>query len=241
MNPILIFTDGSSRGNPGPGGWGAILIVPEQNEKNYESGSMKYEVREIGGREEHTTNNRMELTAVIRSLSIIHNSKFVIQIFSDSKYVITGITKWVHSWIKNNWINSQKKPVENRDLWEELTALAKQFQIEWKYVAGHTGHPANERCDEIATSFADNTPPKLYSGVLENYRIDISGLSSEANATNVKPFYLSMVEGVIERHDSWAECEKRVKGKSGVKFKKIKSRHEAETVTESWKKEKGNR
>ena len=150
-NSTLIFTDGASRGNPGPGGWGAILVLPSQNGENHESGIKNYEVKEIGGRAEFTTNNRMELTAVIQALSIIHNSGFLIQIYSDSRYLINGITDWIFSWQKNGWINSQKKPVENQDLWKELLKISSGKKIEWKYVAGHSGHAANERCDEIAT------------------------------------------------------------------------------------------
>src|SRR3989338_9336051 len=163
---IIIFTDGSSRGNPGPGGFGAIVIADGK-------------VTELGGREEHTTNNRMEMMAVIEVLAFIQNQGstfFPIQgrtliLYSDSAYVINGITKWVHGWKKNNWITSQKKPVENRDLWEQLDSLCTIYRTEWKQVGGHVGVAGNERCDEIATAFADGEKPELYSGVLENYRI----------------------------------------------------------------------
>src|SRR3989338_8495171 len=163
---IIIFTDGSSRGNPGPGGFGAIVIADGK-------------VTELGGREEHTTNNRMEMMAVIEVLEYIKNQGstfFPIQgrtliLYSDSAYVINGITKWVHGWKKNNWITSQKKPVENRDLWEQLDSLCTIYRTEWKQIGGHVGVAGNERCDEIATAFADGGKPELYSGVLENYRI----------------------------------------------------------------------
>jgi len=163
---IYIFTDGSSRGNPGPGGWGAILIG--------KFGS--FEVKELGGGEAHTTNNRMELSAAIRALSFatsqlqnFSTSKLVI--YTDSGYLVEGITKWIHNWQKRRWKTADKKPVLNRDLWEELYGLADGKKIEWKHIRGHVGVAGNERCDEIATSFADGESPKLYSGVLQNYGI----------------------------------------------------------------------
>ena len=117
---ITIFTDGSSRGNPGPGGFGAIIVKHNDSQNNAEQTRNNAEVTELGGREEYTTNNRMELLAVIRALQQIQDFRFKIQVFSDSGYVINGITKWVFGWRKNNWITSTKSPVENRDLWETL-------------------------------------------------------------------------------------------------------------------------
>src|SRR3989344_7116936 len=148
---IVVFTDGSSRGNPGPGGFGAILILPSQDEKNTELGIKNFEVREIGGREIHTTNNRMELQAAIEALSFLSNVKGSasakaladrrrsIVFYTDSSYLINGITKWVLGWRKNDWKTTLKKDVENRDLWEKLIDVAKEKQIEWKYVSGHVG------------------------------------------------------------------------------------------------------
>jgi ribonuclease HI len=176
----------------------------------------------------------MELLAAISALkSLEKENALPIEIFSDSKYVIHGITEWVHGWIKNNWINSQKKPVENRDLWERLFELSQKFHITWSYVAGHSGHPANERCDEIATSFADEDPTLLYSGPRATYAVSLDAPAEYTKASG-KPFYLSMVSGVVEEHTTWAECEKRVKGKSGVKFKKVKSRAEADSALKVW-------
>ena len=150
---ITIFTDGSSKGNPGPGGWGVII---KRNGK----------VEEMGGGEEYTTNNRMELTAAIKALLElgIRNyelGKGKIVVHSDSKYLIDGITKWIHNWQKNNWRTKDRKAVLNRDLWEKLYELIAGKEIEWKYVAGHIGHPENERCDEIAQAFAEGKTPKL--------------------------------------------------------------------------------
>ena len=144
---FTIYTDGSSRGNPGPGGWAAILIKGK-------------EVREIGGREEHTTNNRMELKAAIEGLKAVSaGSKVVIN--ADSEYVVKGMTLWIKGWIVKNWRTAAKKPVLNQDLWQELLKAAEGKNIEWKVVLGHSGVEYNERADVIATSFADNMPIEL--------------------------------------------------------------------------------
>lgn len=157
MNTI-IFTDGSSRGNPGPGGWGTII---KENGR----------VKELGGGYRETTNNRMELTAAIEGLRNAKGEE--ITVFSDSEYVIKGITEWIHGWLERGWKNSQKKDVLNRDLWEPLYQLSRGKKISWKYVAGHTGNPGNERCDEIATAFADGLSPELYDNVDKGYKIPL--------------------------------------------------------------------
>ena len=157
---IIIYTDGSARGNPGPAGWASIILI----------GKEKFE---IGGRAEKATNNQMELSSPIGALKYIKKQRLArtvlasdvlasdIEIFSDSKYVILGITEWIFNWQKNNWKNAAKKPVVNRELLEELFELTKKFKIKWTYVEGHTGNKWNERADEIAISFADNEPVKL--------------------------------------------------------------------------------
>lgn len=165
---ITIYTDGSSRGNPGPGGWGAVLVRDDK-------------VVEIGGSDEHTTNNRMELTACIRALEFTisnfqparlgHSGGFSkIQINTDSEYVMKGITEWVKNWQKKGWKTANKKPVLNQDLWQKLLELTGDKKIEWKYVAGHAGVRLNERADEIATDFADDLAPDLYNGPRDKYR-----------------------------------------------------------------------
>src|SRR3989338_2323210 len=238
---IIIFTDGSSRGNPGPGGFGAIVIADGK-------------VTELGGREEHTTNNRMEMMAVIEVLEYIKNQGstfFPIQgrtliLYSDSAYVINGITKWVHGWKKNNWITSQKKPVENRDLWEQLDSLCTIYRTEWKQVGGHVGVAGNERCDEIATAFADGNRPELYSGVLENYGIKNileipqgrtlnpqKGPTLKKQHSHAKAYsYVSMVGGKILTHKTWSECEARVKGKPARYKKAVSVENEKEIIAE---------
>src|SRR3989338_2781258 len=151
-NSVVIFTDGSSRGNPGPGGYASIIIFPESNDNGHDTlHASRYTLHELGGREEHTTNNRMELRAAIEALSFIrtlHATHFTLHIFSDSSYLINGITKWIHGWHKNGWKTKDKRDVENRDLWEALVKAVSGKTVEWKHVDGHVGVAGNTRCDE---------------------------------------------------------------------------------------------
>ncbi len=133
---IKIFTDGACKGNPGPGGWGAILNYNEHKE-------------EIYGSSLNTTNNVMELTAVIKALQILKEPCNII-LTTDSNYVKDGITDWIHNWKKNGWKTANKKPVKNKEIWIELDKLSSIHTIEWKWVKGHSGHPENERADELA-------------------------------------------------------------------------------------------
>jgi len=141
MKQIEIFTDGACKGNPGPGGWGALLR---------KSGTEK----ELSGGEAETTNNRMEMTAAIRALQALTRPCDV-ALYTDSKYMIDGITRWIHGWKKKSWKNAAKKPVANADLWQELDALNQLHNVEWHWVKGHSGHPENERVDRLASDAAD--------------------------------------------------------------------------------------
>ncbi len=133
---INIFTDGACKGNPGPGGWGALIV--EGDKKN-----------EIYGGEASTTNNRMEIMAVIMALNAI-NAKNELTVFTDSTYVQKGINEWIGKWKVNGWITSNKKEVKNKDLWVQLDDLASKFKITWIWVKGHSGHPGNDRADYLA-------------------------------------------------------------------------------------------
>ena len=133
---VEIFTDGACRGNPGPGGWGAILRL----------GSAE---KELWGGEALTTNNRMELTAVIRALEALKRP-IAARVHTDSQYVLKGISEWIHGWKRNGWRTADKKPVKNADLWRELDRMAADHRIEWIWVKGHAGHPENERADALA-------------------------------------------------------------------------------------------
>lgn len=141
-NPVKIFTDGACLGNPGPGGYGAIIKCVEG-------------AREISGGNPETTNNRMELTAVIEALRQLERPSNIV-VVTDSNYVVKGMTEWLPGWIKRQWRNSRKKPVLNRDLWETLVFLSRRHQIEWQWVKGHDGHPENERCDLLAKKAAES-------------------------------------------------------------------------------------
>ena len=138
---IEIYTDGACRGNPGPGGWAALLKMGTRE-------------REISGAEPHTTNNRMELTAVIRALEALKRPVRA-RLYTDSQYVRRGITEWLSAWQARGWRTADRKPVKNQDLWERLAELAAAHQIEWHWVPGHAGVPGNERVDRLANEAID--------------------------------------------------------------------------------------
>jgi ribonuclease HI len=133
---IVIHTDGACSGNPGPGGWGAIL---------HWNGHEK----ELSGAEAETTNNRMELMAAIAALEALKR-RSTVRLVTDSTYVRDGVTKWIHGWKRNGWKTAAKKPVKNEDLWKRLDAIASKHDVRWEWVKGHAGHPENERADQLA-------------------------------------------------------------------------------------------
>ena len=151
MKTVVIYTDGACKGNPGPGGWGALLEYDGRR-------------KELFGGEPHTTNNRMELVAVIRALEALTRESDV-AIYTDSQYVKNGIEAWIHGWKRNGWKTSDKKPVKNEDLWRELDELASRHRISWHWVRGHDDNPGNERADALANkgvtleSAVVNRPP----------------------------------------------------------------------------------
>ena len=142
MKEVVIYTDGACSGNPGPGGWGAVL----------KSGPHEKEI--FGGAAE-TTNNRMELTAAIKAINAVKYPCRII-LHTDSTYLKDGITKWIHGWKKNGWRTAAKKPVKNAELWQELDAALSSHDVTWKWVKGHAGHPENERADRLASAAADS-------------------------------------------------------------------------------------
>jgi ribonuclease HI len=222
MTDTIIFTDGAARGNPGPGGWGAILATEEL-------------VEELGGGEDHTTNNRMELLAAISALEKTGFSDPIV-VYTDSAYVLSGATRWIIGWQKNNWQTTQKQDVLNRDLWEKLLLVTLGRKIDWRLLKGHSGIAANERCDIIATSFADKKSIVLYAGARERYGVSL-------NVPDVKPVkktsrvftysYVSLVNGVIQTYKTWEDCRLRVLGVPGALYKKaISPENEAEIIKE---------
>ena len=182
---ITIYTDGSSRGNPGPGGWGCVLITEhkkaegrKQNEEEMQD--TEDEVIELGGRENMTTNNRMELLGAIQGLKEVSGKEYAVssvEVMTDSQYVKKGMTEWIDGWIKRGWKGSTKKPVLNQDLWEALKKeedrlKAGGVKVIWKYVQAHVGIPLNERVDTIATMCADDANDlQLYRGPKSEYLV----------------------------------------------------------------------
>lgn len=222
MDEVIIFCDGASKGNPGPGGWGTIV-------------AMDNKVVELGGAAAHTTNNRMELTAALMALRAAKGASAPVVVHTDSSYVINGITKWVHGWQRNGWVTKEKKDVLNKDLWMPLVEAVEDLPngIAWEYVGGHVGIKGNERVDEIASDLAEGKQVELYDGPRSAYTIDLKNVghdaglkekkSSSKSRSNAKAYsYVSKVSGVIEVHKTWAACEARVKGKS-ARFKKALS------------------
>lgn len=147
MNMVEIYTDGACKGNPGVGGWGAILRAGGKE-------------KEIFGGEVNTTNNRMEMTAVIEALRALTRPSEVV-LHTDSQYVQKGISEWIHGWKRNGWRTSDKKPVKNADLWQTLDQLAAAHRIDWRWVRGHDGHPENERADELANRGVESMKARL--------------------------------------------------------------------------------
>lgn len=253
IDKIWLFTDGACSGNPGPGGYGCVLVLPSGQVKEWGFGAAQ------------TTNNQMELQAVISGLDFLlggrplsngqamsGNDLFLDQktlwILTDSTYVIRGATQWIWGWKKKNWITSEGHAVANLEEWKKLNLLLAQYpgKIEWKYVRGHSQIPGNERCDEIAVAFSKQQPLRLFTGNLSDYSVPVFDLppdlslppihSNFGDKKNKKKAlcYLSYVDGKLERHDTWSECEARVKGRSGAKFKKAMSEAEIDNIKKSW-------
>lgn len=225
---IYAFTDGASRGNPGPGGWGAVVVDADK-------------IKELGGHEDKTTNNRMELSAIIEVLKSVKAGK--ITIFTDSGYAIKGATKWIENWKKNGWQTKQKTDVMNSDLWQELDPFLSSHDIEWRQVGGHVGLPGNERADKIATSFADKKETGLFKGEKSKYGVDVEEIKVDESAMKersekrerqaMKAYsYVTMVDGEIKTHQTWPEAEARVKGKKASYRKSVSPEDESEIIRE---------
>lgn len=225
MHNITIYCDGSSIGNPGPGGWGAVVSNGEK-------------VKEFGGFDAHTTNNRMELTAAIDSLKSLRGESKV-TLHTDSKYVINGITKWVFGWAKNGWETKEKKEVLNKELWQALLDATKKHTVTWVHVRGHEGVALNERADMIANGYARKEEVKLFAGTETEYTEFLKGMpkarvvKSSASKKGKAYSYVSVVDGKVMIHKTWGECEARVKGKK-AKFKKVFSKDEESELKREW-------
>ena len=236
--PIIVFTDGAAKGNPGPGGWGAIVVTPELY------------VTELGGGSPHTTNNQMELGGAIAALRHVADQPGPVAIYTDSTDVIQGITQWVWGWRKRGWKTATGSDVLNRDLWEELWSLVDaraRGEVDWRWVRGHVGTPGNERVDEIAVAFAMQRPAHLYDGPIADYELPIldlpddtalpkrpAGSTSGTKGKTAAYSYLSVVDGVPMRHRTWGECEARVKGRSSARYKKVATAADESTILRGW-------
>ena len=236
--PTIVFTDGAAKGNPGPGGFGVVIVTPDR------------QVVELGGGSPHTTNNKMELGGAIAALEHLADQPGPIAIYTDSTYVIQGITQWVWGWRRRGWKTATGTDVLNRDLWErlwDLLAARPRGDVEWRWVRGHVGTPGNERADAISVAFALQQPADLYRGALDGYPIPVLTLPGdtalpprrEPTAAGAAPkavahSYLSVVDGVPMRHRTWSECEARVKGKAGARFKKAMSVAEERDILRGW-------
>ncbi len=233
--PTIVFADGACSGNPGPGGWGVVIATPDGK------------IRELGGGAKDTTNNRMELAATIRGLSDLEGTAGEVAVYTDSVYVIRGITQWCWAWRSRDWKTAEGGEVANPDLWKNLIAVVAQRgklnPISWHYVRGHSGIPGNERVDAIAVAFSRGERIALYSGSLLQYDVAIHDIPEDTSVPEPRPAaakkekaysYLSVVNGVPMRHTTWPECEARVKGRPGAKFKKAMNEHNEGEILKSW-------
>jgi ribonuclease HI len=235
----LAFTDGAAKGNPGPGGWGAVVVTLDGR------------VIELGGGSPHTTNNRMELGGAIAALEHLATTPGAVTVYTDSTYVIQGITKWLFGWRARGWKTAAGQDVLNRELWEQLSALAQargSGGVSWHWVRGHVGTPGNERADAISVAFALQRPADLYDGPLSRYEVDVLTLpdgdgaaertgskqASNSRGKTAAYSYLSIVDGIPMRHATWPECERRVKGRSSARFKKSTSAADEAAILRAW-------
>lgn len=253
---IIIYTDGSSLGNPGPGGFGCVIVFPEKNQ-----------VVELGDKASSTTNNKMELLAIITALNYLQKNNVSpadqIVIHTDSSYAINGITKWIFGWQKNNWITSTKTPVLNSELWKQFSPLTQHFKhISFEHVRGHAGIWGNERCDMIATSFASGKKIDLFHGKLSEYDDRILSKQKQSSASVKKQgtiavsstpkssssekgkygkgsgkaySYVAQVNGKVYTFEDWESCKTAVYGRS-AKYKKVFSAQDEKKLMDEWKK-----
>lgn len=225
---IEIYTDGASRGNPGPGGWAAIIVSGDA-------------VTEIAGRMDDATNNQMELAAVIEALTFVKEQGMtgVIALHADSTYVLSGISSWLDGWVRKGWVTMAKKPVENRALWEQLLELRDYFgsKLSLVKVAGHSGHDYNERCDELAVAAALGKNPELFSGSTDAYKAILESMTvkpTKSKKSSKEAYsYVSLVDGTVHVDKTWAACEKHVKGKR-AKYQKVFSKEEETDLIQNY-------
>ncbi len=208
----------------------------------------KGEVIEIGGYAKETTNNKMELTAIKTALELLRHKKVSpdtpIVIHTDSSYAINGITKWTKGWMRSGWVTQQKTDVLNAELWKPLAELERHFtKLKFEHVRGHAGVWGNERCDQIATTFATGSKPALFHGKLSGYDVrilsrDVSMKPSKSGSSKKSGpahSYVSLLDGVVKTHKTWDACKARVHGKP-AKYQKVFSADEEKKLVTEWSK-----
>jgi ribonuclease HI len=238
-NEFWIFTDGACSGNPGPGGWAFLL-------------GSSAKVCSMRGFEKETTNNRMELMAIIEALKFLKNEFKVsknsrIRLFTDSSYVFQGITEWIWSWKKRGWTKADGAQVMNVLLWKELDEIVQSLpQIQWGLVPGHEGIAGNEWVDQESVKSSQELKAARFEWAFKDFPAQnifekLPRLRStfgktgrlQAQTSSSKTFYASFVKGEVQRHNTWAECEARVKGQAHARFKKLKSESEYQSWLQS--------
>lgn len=213
MNSIDIITDGACSGNPGRGGWAAIISDGQHH-------------TEYSGADAHTTNNRMELQAAITGLQQAPTQR-PLRVITDSQYLINGITKWIKGWQKNGWQTRLGQPVENRDLWEQLSAVSGSH-VRWQHVKGHAGHPLNERANSLAQAQAGSGSSAPVA------RGQQASPQTPSTDTAVFPCYISLIGSNLQRHAKWESCQHVVHGVSGAKFKKVANQQQLDAQLLIW-------
>lgn len=238
-HPVLVFTDGAARGNPGNGGYGVVVINREANQ-----------VYEMGQAKDPTTNNEMELAAVVAALQYLAGEDVrQATIFTDSKYVFQGVTGWRFGWARNGWKTKEGEPVKNLELWQrahQLLTTAGFIDIDWVHLPGHMNIHGNERADAIATAYADSADPGLVQGrpnaadwqaynaaIPSKKEIEENRARKRAHKSGEGCWYLSLVDGELVEHQTWNECKEHVAGKK-ASFKKVCSEEEKEEILERW-------
>ncbi len=228
----LIFTDGACKGNPGKGGWAARIEYQSEDS-----------LVELGGAATRTTNNRMELQAALEALKWIEATRpdGSVELFTDSKYLISGVTSWIKGWRRRGWKTAKGTAVLNQDLWEGLDALNQKLKVSWQYVPGHAGHAGNERVDTLAQQLARGQEPELLAGPLaaedRSPRPKPAPKSAKKKSTGTKGKawgYLALVRGDLRLFKSWPPCQSFVSGQSGARFKKVGSETEARALARAW-------
>lgn len=224
MRGPIAYTDGSCLGNPGPGGWGIRLLYPNGR------------VEEFGAAVHQTTNNQMELQAAIAALEHLGHLPNL-TVYTDSRYVVDGLTKWLANWQRRGWTTATGTAVKNRALWQRLAQLAHP-KINWQHVRGHRGNPNNERVDDIARAFASGQTPRLFRGQLgapgdpvqegaASHAVHARRVASRRQLSRFsKPRYVSIVRGDVVIDDDWPSCEARVRGVAGARYKKVRTPEE---------------